>query len=162
MMAKHENAGLTDEWYTPKYVFDAMNVAFDLDVAAPLDLKFITTPAEGFINSESLIRKWEGFCWMNPPFGGRNGIVPWLNKMVLHGNGVALTPDRTSTDWRQDCALKSDAILQVRGKIKFIDQFGVEGKSPSTGTTLFGFGEKGVRALKNAQQNNLGILLKQY
>lgn len=31
----HEAAGKSDEWYTPKYIFDALNTWFDLDVAAP-------------------------------------------------------------------------------------------------------------------------------
>lgn len=96
---------------------------------------------------------------MNPPFGGRNGISVWLEKMYSHGNGIALTPDRTSTLWWQRAALKSDAVLFVHGKIKFIDNNGNIGKSPSTGTTLFAFGEKGLNALMTAQNNGLGICL---
>lgn len=33
----HERRGKSDEWYTPKYVFDALGVVFDLDVAHPRD-----------------------------------------------------------------------------------------------------------------------------
>jgi hypothetical protein len=39
---------------------------------------------------------------MNPPFGGRNGLAPWLDKFFANGNGIALTPDRTSAPWWQD------------------------------------------------------------
>lgn len=35
-MSLHEQSvGATDEWYTPPYVFDAMDSVFDLDVASP-------------------------------------------------------------------------------------------------------------------------------
>ena len=34
-MAAYESHGETDEWYTPKYIFDALGVEFDLDVASP-------------------------------------------------------------------------------------------------------------------------------
>jgi hypothetical protein len=27
---------------------------------------------------------------MNPPFGSRNGHVPWLRKFLDHGNGIAI------------------------------------------------------------------------
>jgi hypothetical protein len=35
-MAAYEAAGESDEWYTPKYIFDALGLRFDLDVAAPV------------------------------------------------------------------------------------------------------------------------------
>lgn len=157
-MSYFENKGVTDEWYTPKYVFDALNVKFDMDVACPLDTTFISTPTDRIICKDSLITDWQDFCWCNPPFGGRNGILPWINKMIEHNNGIILTPDRTSAEWWQLAAASSDAHLFVCGKIKFIDQFGVEGKSPSTGTTLFAFGNKAVDALVNARNNQLGIV----
>lgn len=34
-MAAYEAAGETDEWYTPRYIFDALGETFDLDVACP-------------------------------------------------------------------------------------------------------------------------------
>ena len=157
----HESIGKSDEWYTPGYVFDALRCKFDLDVCGA---KYGVQPANLYcvsaIHSNSLSTKWNGFVWCNPPFGGRNGIVPWINKFVEHGNGIFLSPDRTSCDWWQDFADKADAILFVRHKIKFIRPDGSEGKQPSNGTTLFAIGAKGVQALEKAQRNGLGILLK--
>ncbi len=99
-MALHEQCvGKSDEWYTPAYVFEAMAVRFDLDASRPLpDCPASLWSASGY-TSRSLERPWHGFVWMNPPFGGRNGIVPRLDKLFAHGNGVALTPDRTSAPW---------------------------------------------------------------
>ena len=34
-MAAYEAPGETDEWHTPRYIFDALGVRFDLDVASP-------------------------------------------------------------------------------------------------------------------------------
>lgn len=155
-MAKHENIGLSDEWYTPKYIFDALNCKFDIDVACPLDTTFIHTPTDRIICCDSLNSEWDGYVWCNPPFGGRNGIEPWIDKMIIHGNGILLTPDRTSAKWWQKAAKNCDSLLQVCGKIKFIDKYGNEGKSPSTGTTLFGFGLNANFALKNGKINGLG------
>lgn len=160
-MAQHENIGQSNEWYTPKYLFDAMNVQFDIDVCSPIDISLIHTPANQFICKDSLNTGWNGgssknFVWMNPPFGGRNGLVPWIERFVRNGNGVALVPDRTSAPWWQYFASNADACLFVSGKIKFIRPDGTLGKSPSTGTTLFAIGLKGVNALLLAESNGLG------
>src|SRR5690554_3391996 len=99
-MGYWDKPGASDEWYTPAYIFDAMGARFDLDVAHP-NGRTTHVPAGRFYWSASLDLDWSGFVWMNPPFGGRNGIVPWLEKFIIHGNGVALTPDRTSAEWWQ-------------------------------------------------------------
>ena len=95
---------------------------------------------------------------MNPPFGGRNGLAPWLEKFVAHGNGVALVPDRTSAPWWQNYARRCDLTLAVEGKIKFIRPDGSEGASPAQGTTLLACGMQGVKALFNAEAAGLGSL----
>lgn len=156
-MGIHESAGKSDEWYTPKYIFDALGCEFNMDVASPRDISKVHTPASVFIHNDSLNREWDGFVWMNPPFGGRNGIVPWLEKLYQHGNGIALTPDRTSCPWWQQYAKKADAHLQVANKIKFLRPDGSTGNQPSTGTTLFAYGQIAVRALLTAEFNGLGL-----
>jgi len=153
-MSHWETAGATDEWYTPQYIFDALDVSFDLDVAAPRQRTNV--PADEFITKDSLFREWEGFVWMNPPFGGRNALRPWLVKFFNHGNGVALTPDRTSAPWWQGAAECADAVLFIGGKVKFERPDGSLGASPSSGTTLFASGPLGVKALRNARGNGLG------
>ena len=149
------SAGASDEWYTPRYIFEALGETFDLDVAAPPG-RSLHVPADEFISSDSLIRTWGGFVWMNPPFGGRNALVPWLDKFFDHGHGVALTPDRTSAPWWQAAAWRADAVLMIAGKVRFERPDGTIGKSPSSGTTLFAAGTRGVRALLKASDAGLG------
>lgn len=158
-MALHEQSvGATDEWYTPPYVFDAMGDTFMVDVASPGETITPWIPALRFITEGSLDAKWPGFAWMNPPFGARNGLVPWLEKFVCHGNGVCLVPDRTSAPWWQIYARQMDLVLFVAGKIKFIGADGKPGRSPAQGTCLMSLGDAGANALRAAEKNGLGFL----
>lgn len=160
MSAWEPSIGETSEWYTPAYVFEAMGpIMFDLDVAAPPQ-GGPHVPARNWICERSLDIPWRGFVWMNAPFGGRNGLAPWLNKFFAHGNGIALTPDRTSAPWWQDAARGADAMLMVSGKIKFERPDGSIGKSPGTGTTLFAAGQRAVDALYRAETAGLGTVVR--
>lgn len=169
-MALHEQSvGASDEWYTPIRVFDAMAVRFDEDVAAPAG-GAPWVPADTFISKgiDALKQAWRGFVWMNPPFGKRNALMPWLERFFKHGDGVALVPDRTSAPWWHYAAKRADAVLFIgkedpeRGdpnKLQFIRPDGTAGTSPAQGTTLMAAGPRGVEALRNAARNGLGLLL---
>lgn len=171
-MALHEQSvGATDEWYTPPHVFDALGCRFDLDVASPGATVTPWIPSWGFITDRSLERAWSGFIWMNPPFGARNGLVPWLEKFFTHNDGIALVPDRTSAPWWQQFAPRADLALFVDGKIRFIggqeaadlglvDKPGDPGKSPAQGTCLLAAGKRAVDALEVAAARALGTLFK--
>lgn len=161
MSAWEPSIGATDEWYTPAYIFHALGETFDLDVAAP-PLGAPQVPAPAFIPAEldGLRQPWMGFVWMNPPFGRRNGLVPWLDRFFAHGNGIALTPDRTSAPWWQGASSKADATLFVAGKVKFIRPDGSEGRSPSNGTSLFAAGERARQSLIRAQAVGLGVMMQ--
>lgn len=150
--------GASDEWYTPAYLFEAMGETFDLDVAAPPP-GGPHVPAHRWFWHRGLERDSSGFVWMNPPFGGRNGLVPWLDRFFAHGNGIALTPDRTSAPWWQDANRRADATLFVAGKVKFIRPDGTEGRSPGTGTTLFAAGQRAKAALIRAETAGLGATM---
>lgn len=161
-MSAWETPGATDEWYTPKSVFDALGCVFDVDVAAAPTIAVTYVPARNRITQlfgGGLVSEWgiSNFVWMNPPFGGRNGVIPWLNKFFVHGNGIALVPDRTSALWFWDAWRKADAVLFTR-KIRFHRPDGTEGKQPSCGTALMAVGDQGVAALKRAAGSGFGIL----
>jgi hypothetical protein len=156
-----EATGRSDDWFTPKFVFDALGCKFDLDVAAP-EAGTRHVPAGRWLHASSLDLDWHGFVWMNPPFGGRYGLCPWLDKFFAHGDGIALTPDRTSAAWWQSACRRADATLFVAGKIRFERPDGSEGKQPSNGTTLFAAGLRGVAALDLAHDNGLGVLLEEW
>jgi len=155
-MSHWEAPGQSDEWWTPKFVFDALECTFDLDVAAPPQGP-LHVPARAWISSDSLACQWGGFVWMNPPFGGRNSLGAWLDRFFDHGNGIALTPDRTSAPWFHAAWRRADMVLLTR-KIRFLRPDGSEGRSPSTGSALWAIGEVGSRALRRAAKRGLGVL----
>lgn len=159
-MSHWETAGASDEWYTPAYIFEALGETFDVDVAAPVGgaphvpaRKWITPLFGG-----GLVSEWGScnFVWMNPPFGGRGSLRPWLTKFFKHDNGIALTPDRTSADWFREAWARADLALFMP-KVRFIRPDGTEGKSPSNGTCLWAAGDRACAALRRAAPA-LGIL----
>lgn len=157
----HERRGKSDEWYTPKYVFDALGCTFDLDVAHPRDHSHTAVPALRFFYEAALEQEWSGFIWMNPPFGnGDRAKLVWMNRFFDHGDGVALTPDRTSAPWFQRCWERADMVLFVSPKIKFVAPDGSLGEQPGNGTVLWAAGERGVQALMNAQAAGLGSIAR--
>ncbi len=151
-MAEHEpSCGATDEWYTPPEIFQALGVEFDLDVASPAwGRAYLSVPARHFIcpPDDGLSAKWEGFVWMNPPFGGRNGHVPWLRRFIEHGNGLGLVRAYTSAAWFHDHVPAVDAVCFPRGKTKFVRPDGSRGNSPGHGIILMAMGPRATNALR--------------
>lgn len=149
-MAAYEARGESDEWHTPKYIFDALGVFFDLDVAAPPGGPLHVPCARHCFDDGQgggLAAPWAGFVWMNPPFGNQANKRRWLGRFFDHGNGIALMPDRTSAPWFQEFAPKADAICWVAPKVKFERLDGSIGASPGTGTCLMAAGHDAVAAL---------------
>lgn len=159
----HERRGKSDEWYTPRYVFDALGCTFDMDVAHPRDHSHTSVPAKRFLYEAGLETEWSGFVWMNPPFGnGDRAKLLWMERFFDHGDGIALTPDRTSAGWFQRCWDRADMMLFVAPKIKFVAPDGSIGEQPGNGTVLWASGPRGVAALVNAHRNGLGQIARPY
>lgn len=149
-MKTHRPAvGASDEWYTPLEIFQALNTEFDLDPCSPSPTHWV--PAQSVFTKEhdGLSRDWWGLVFMNPPFGGRNGHVPWLRKFFEHGNGIAIVTARTSAGWFHDWTPKAETMVFPRGKTKFVRPDGSVGKAPHDGIALLGIGDAANRALRN-------------
>lgn len=159
-MAEHETCtGASDEWFTPPSIFDALGLTFDLDPCQPEEGRaFLSVPCHSFYTAaqDGLAQPWHGLVWMNPPFGGRNGQVPWLLKFFAHGNGIALVAARTSAGWFHDEAVRAETMLFPRGKTKFVRPDGSIGGSPGSGVVLLGMGEVANAALMRC---GLGLCL---
>lgn len=110
-----------DDWYTPKWIFETLDVNFDMDVSAPPGgVPWI--PAKRVLTKEDdgLLTLWEGRVWMNPPF---SKTKPWVRKFMNHRLGIALLPmgkNRWSDDlWNSDARmvmLPSDLKFMKAGK----------------------------------------------
>jgi len=154
-MAAYETKGQSDDWYTPKYIFDALGCEFDLDVSAPPEGPR-HVPAKSWFSSSGEFAVWHGFVWMNPPFGNQKNKMVWIERFIAHGNGIALMPDRTSAPWWQYLAKNSEVILFMAPKVKFERPDGSLGESPGTGTCLFGIGKESHKPLLSS---GLGLTL---
>lgn len=150
-MAEYENnIGESDEWYTPYYIFDALGMHFDLDPCSPGVPHWVPAKKVYTKKDDGLSQKWHGTVFMNPPFGNRNGHVPWLHKFLDHKNGIAIVRAYTSSKWFHDLAIKADAMLFPKGKTKFVRPDKSIGKVPGHGIVLLGMGEYCCRALEKS------------
>lgn len=157
-MAEHESCiGATDEWYTPPEIFAALGCTFDLDPCSPGAGHWVPTMKIYTKADDGLKQPWCGLVFMNPPFGGRNGHVPWLRKFLDHANGIAIVRAYTSAGWFHDWAVKADAMLFPRGKTKFIRPDGSVGKAPGHGVVLLGIGDT---ALYYMRESGLGLFVQ--
>lgn len=153
----HENQSNNQiEWYTPKWIFDALDAEFDLDPCHPIiGLNYIPVKNIYNIHHDGLNKEWHGNVWMNPPYGKE--IPKWLEKLYNHGNGIALVFSRTDTEWFHQYCAKSDAILFFNGRIKFIDGIGNKSGTPGCGSILVAFGKHNRTILERMQ--NYGLLV---
>ena len=151
-MSTHENCiGESDEWYTPPEIINALGEEYDLDPCSPGLLHWIPAKKVFTKKDDGLNAEWDGFVFMNPPFGGRNGHVPWLEKFILHGNGIGIVRAYTSSAWFHQYAIKVDAMLFPNGKTKFLRPDGTIGKCPGHGVVIIAMGRRAVDALKRSK-----------
>src|SRR5258708_4523075 len=76
-----------NEWYTPRWLFDALGIKFAIDVCAPLDRTHSAVPADRHftIEDDGLAQPWDGIAWCNPPYSTPE---PWARRMIHHGDGL--------------------------------------------------------------------------
>jgi DNA N-6-adenine-methyltransferase (Dam) len=152
-MAEHEpSVGRSDDWWTPPFIFERLGLVFDLDpCSAGVGLGFVPARKIYTKADDGLAQPWHGLVFMNPPFGGRNGHVPWLVKFLKHADGIAIVRAYTSSGWwHAHVAPCAEVLLFPRGKTKFIRPDGSIGKAPGHGVVLFGMGEVACAALRRS------------
>lgn len=97
----------SDDYYTPKWLFDKLGVWFDVDVCAPIEGP-LHTPCTYWhsIKDDGLSQSWHGLVWMNPPYSNSK---PWVEKWLEHGSGIALLPTSRarwfSKLWESDASI---------------------------------------------------------
>jgi len=137
----------TEVWLTPPNILGALG-SFDLDPCASLDRPWDTAGQHYTDEDDGLIQPWFGRVWCNPPYGPKMG--PFLHKMAVHDNGIALIFARTETkaffDYVWD---KADALLFIKGRLKFHKPDGSVGGTAGSPSVLIAYGQSNVEVLEH-------------
>lgn len=144
--------GEENQWFTPKYIFDALGLEFDMDTCSPGEgLTHVPAKKHLTIVEDGLATPWEGTVFVNPPYGKHTPL--WLDKLAEHGDGIALVFTRTDAKWFQKIADKITAVCFISGRVRFhkgnIDE-GSNVGTPGTGSMLIAFGDTAADALKKS------------
>ena len=147
-----------DEWLTPPYIIDALG-DFDLDPCSPIKRPWHTAQKHFTKRDNGLTKRWFGRVWCNPPYG--NQTEKWLAKCARHKNAIALVFARTETKmffkyiWE-----KADAVLFIKGRLKFYHKNGTEGDSAGAPSVLVAYGKANVKALLKSKISGIFIQLR--
>lgn len=147
-----------DERFTPPWLFEAMNVRFDVDLAAPTGgLSYI--PADAFYtkDDDALLHDWaDAFVWCNPPYSVASQFGAKWNAEVKEG--VWLGPVSHSAQYWVDMT-RAAVLIWLPTRLEF--SYRNEMDSVAFPVFLGGFGSKGEEALRNLHSNagDRGILL---
>ena len=113
-IAKHEkpNKGETDRWLTPLDLISPLG-DFDLD---PCGESFHNT-AKTIYTEGGLDKEWFGRVWLNPPY---SEVEKWLDRLVEHGNGIALVFARMDVKWAQKILPQVTSVFFPKGRLYFL------------------------------------------
>ena len=134
----------SDDYYTPKWIFDAIGLEFDLDVAAPPNgIPWIPAKRHFTVIDDGLAQEWSGRVWMNPPY---SKTTPWVNKFIEHGNGVMLC-QIAKAKWFNTIWDQCDGMVPLPSRMMFRTPAGGEA-GIFMPTALFAMGADNAEALK--------------
>lgn len=138
--------GATNVWLTPPEIIADLG-PFDLDpCAAPEPRPWPTAARHIALPEDGLYAAWDGFVWLNPPYGPHTG--EWLARAAQHNHGLAFTFARTETAYFFDHAWARGAgFFFVKGRVTFRrPDGGVAGRAPAP-SVLIGYGDEALRRL---------------
>ena len=140
LFATPQQQTTSDDYYTPKWVFDTLGLHFDLDVASPPHPTFVPCTRYLTQKDNGLTTEWAGRVWCNPPFSTPHR---WVEKWHTHGNGVLLTVVSKSKWFDNLWHDHNIAIVMLPPTLKFV------GGSIFIATALWAIGDDNIQALHN-------------
>lgn len=143
------NEGEYTIWLTPRAIIWALG-EFDLDpCAAPSPRPWATAKEHIELPQDGTLADWQGRVWLNPPYD--QNIDKWLQRMAMHGDGIALIFARTETEaWNQWVWPYAKAVLFIAGRLYFCYQDGSEADGNAGGpSALIAYSEKDAKRLRS-------------
>jgi hypothetical protein len=120
----------SDDCYTPRWVFDAMGLEFDLDVAAPPGGPW-HVPSKRYYTAEDdgLVQPWNGVVWCNPPY---SDPAPWCRRWAKHPDGCLLIRSDLSTSGPAAAFAAASSLYVPAKRLQFVN-----GRGGPTGAVNF-------------------------
>jgi hypothetical protein len=135
---------------TPECIHDSLGI-IDLDPCAWVSGRIATVNYAIERGENGLELPWNGFVFCNPPFSQKG---KWIEKMIGHGNGILILPERGSAPWFGPLATAAGKYWVMGRKINFIGG----PSSNNLGSCLFLFGGEAEKRILNS--NLPGHLVK--
>ena len=146
MNTSFQRSAGSDEWYTPPEIIRALG-GFDLDPCAAHG--WPTARNHIYKEDDGLSREWTGRVWLNPPYT-RKLIEPFIRRMTEHGDGVALIFNRMDIAlWHDVIFPTADAMLILRGRLRFYRPDGTQGDAAGCGSVLVAWGAHNAEVLES-------------
>lgn len=149
--------GETNTWLTPPEMIRDLG-PFDLDPCAAVGQPWPTATTQYTVRDDGLSKPWNGYVWMNPPYGPNTGY--WLERLAEHGNGIALVFARTETAaffnhvWGH-----ASAIRFIRGRVSFHRTSGKRMDPAPAPSVLIAYGELATRKLSSSKIDGVFVAL---
>ena len=138
-----------DEQYTPSWVFEALGLEFDLDVASSHNPYVVVPTKQKFtIKDNALEQDWHGLVWMNPPY---SGVTPWVDKWLAHGNGFCMVPLASQGRWVNKLWESEAQLTYMPPNMKFIGGEDNVMISHRWRIALWAIGDVAIKALEDSQ-----------
>ena len=136
-------------WATPEWILEHFRPYFD---PCP-----ITASDEVLL--DGLCRDWDGFTFINPPFGGRN-VGPWIGRALDHGDCAVIVPARMDTVWFQSLAGGASMFWFPAGRVKYHNARVKENGGPSFPSVIVAIGRTAEARILSIAKAHRGLLLR--
>lgn len=156
----NSNTENKDEWLTPPNIIESLGV-FDLDPCSPHPERrpWPTAINHFWEELDGLSREWNGRVWCNPPYGRET--FKWIDKLSIHGNGIALIFARTETrGFHEHIWNKANALFFFKGRIAFHHVSGKKGGTANAPSCLVVFGKNNIEAVKKSGLSGKLVLIR--
>lgn len=149
-----EDALDSDAWYTPPWIFDGLDVKFDLDVSAPAEpLHWLPAHRRYTVADDGLNLPWFGLVWCNPPY---SAPTAWCKRWAQHAEGFLLIRADLSTGGPFLAFSAASSLYVPPKRIQFVNGRGGETGAVNFSSVLLGRGARADAAIARLAQKHGG------